>query len=153
MGGLLLTLALNGCATRDDEVENLQPCQSGPISVSSLEAEYGCTYSRWIDLSTGPAPVIIRSQAQFDQQAKGQCHPQVDFARYDLIIGQQPQLGGAASATATYDYQRNCSDLGRTLQVVLKNGVTFDLATYTYHVLVPKLAPTETVKVEVQVTQ
>lgn len=150
LGGLLLTVATSGCATREGEVENLQPCQSGPQPFTSLEAEYGCTYARWINLSAGPAPVIIRSQAQFDQQATGECHPQIDFAKYDLIIGQQLQMHGGASASASYDYQLNCSDASRVLRVLLKPGVTFDLRTYTYHALVPKLGPAETVKVEVQ---
>ncbi|NVO31277.1 hypothetical protein [Hymenobacter lapidiphilus] len=151
LGGLLLTLAMSSCATREGEVENLQPCQSGPVAVTSLDKEYGCTSSRWINLSAGPAPVIIRSQAQFDQQATGECHPQIDFAKYDLVIGQQLQMNGGASASATYDYQLNCSDASRVLRVLLKPGVTLDLRTYTYHALVPKLGPAETVKVEVQV--
>lgn len=104
-GALLLILGLNGCATNCGLEP--EPCETRQLATTSLEAEYGCTSSRWLGLSGGSAPIIIRTQAEFDQQVSGECHPQIDFARYDLIIGQQPQLGGAASASATYTYRRD----------------------------------------------
>ncbi|SET57399.1 hypothetical protein [Hymenobacter actinosclerus] len=155
LSSLLILLALTSCdrtISCEGEASEPQPCQAGPLPFTSLETEYGCTYTRNLVLDGAPTTSsgIIRTQAEFNQRVSGACHPQIDFAKYDLIIGQQV-LGGGASSSATYVYQRNCTEAGRILQVTLKMGVTNDLPLVSYHVLVPKLPATETVKVEVQV--
>ncbi|MFD2786668.1 hypothetical protein [Hymenobacter rubripertinctus] len=150
-GGLLLALGLSGCGT-DCGLEP-EPCESRQLTISSLEAEYGCTNTRYLNTEPTGAALIVRTQAEFDQRVSGACHPQIDFTKYDLVVGQQQQLGGAASSSVTYDYQLACPANERVLRVVLKMGVTNDLGSRSYHALVPKLAPTETVRVIVEVTQ
>ena len=149
-GALVLTLGLNGCATKCGLEP--EPCETRQLATSSLEAEYGCSDTRFLKSEPLESAAITRTQAEFDQLVTGECHPQVDFTKFDLVIGQR-QMSGSSSASASYTYQIICPANERVLRVVLKSGVTNDFGFRSYHALVPKLAPTETVRVEVEVTQ
>ncbi|RSK42199.1 hypothetical protein [Hymenobacter perfusus] len=139
-------LLFTGCTTCGGDVE---PCVSAPISITSLEKEYGCTNTpRQLSVNLPQTYTVIRSQAEFDQQVTGDCHPQVDFTKYDLVIGNKGSSSG--SSTITYAYQRECETGQSFLKVIFQAGMTNDAPILTYHALVPKLAPAETVRVEVE---
>ena len=140
-------LVFGGCTTCGGDPE---PCTDTPVAVTSLEKEYGCTNTnRQLSTSLNQTYTIIRSQAEFDQQVTGSCHPQVDFARYDLVIGKQTTSSGSSSFQ--YAYKRQCPAGSMKLVVTVLPGMTTDTGNLTYHALVPKLAPQETVQVEVSV--
>ncbi|MBT9393840.1 hypothetical protein KLP40_11765 [Hymenobacter sp. NST-14] len=146
---LLLTLGLHGCATNCGLEP--EPCAPQPLIISSLETEYGCSDTRFLNSQPLESAVVIRTQADFDRRVSGECHPQIDFTRFDLVIGQQ-QMSGSSSSSVTYSYQFTCPAKERVLRVMLKPGLTADFGFRSYHALVPKLGPTETVRVEVEVT-
>ncbi|MBG8556001.1 hypothetical protein [Hymenobacter guriensis] len=141
----LTSLALHSCIPCDGDME---PCANTPIPVTSLEKEYGCTNTpRQLSVALSQTYTIIRSQAEFEQQVTGECRPQIDFTKYDLVIGNQGSTSG--SSTITYSYQRECETGQLQLSVLFTPGMTNDAPILTYHALVPKLAPTETVSVRV----
>lgn len=139
-------LLLSGCVTCEGDTE---PCADTPVAFTSLEKEYGCTNTpRQLSVNLPQTYTVVRSQVEFDQQVTGDCHPQVDFTKYDLVIGNAGSSSG--SSTITYAYQRECETGQSVLKVVFKAGMTNDAPILTYHALVPKLAPQETVRVEVE---
>ena len=145
-GGALLVFCLTGCVTCEGENE---PCLESVIPVESLENLYGCTDTRrQLHIDLPQTYTRISTQAEFDQRVSGTCHPQIDFATYDLIIGRSVVHSGGA--TATYIYRRLCNPGRLELRVVFTGGITNDAPTLTYHALVPKLGHTETLRVEVE---
>lgn len=142
----VLALLFTGCVTCVGENE---PCADTTIPTTSLEREYGCTYTtRQLSTTLSQTYTVIRNQADFDRLVTGSCHPQIDFTKYDLIIGNKGTTSG--SSTFTYTYQRDCETGQLHLLVVCQLGLTNDALILTYHALVPKLAPQETVLVDVQ---
>jgi hypothetical protein len=144
--GLLLAASLSGCITCEGDSE---PCADATLLTTSLEKEYGCGDTRrQLSVSLNQSYSVIRSQTEFDQQVTGNCQPQIDFTKYDLVIGNRGSMSG--SSTIAYTYQRECETGQAVLHVVFRAGMTNDAPILTYHALVPKLAPTETVRVEVE---
>ncbi|RSK47045.1 hypothetical protein [Hymenobacter rigui] len=140
------TLAIHGCTTCGGDP---QPCTDTPVTVTSLEKEYGCTDTRrQLTTNLNQTYTIIRNQADFDRLVTGNCHPQIDFTKYDLVIGKQVTTSGSSSFQ--YMYQRQCLAESMKLHVTVIPGMTTDTGNLTYHALVPKLAPQETVQVDVK---
>ena len=143
--GLLLAALLPSCATLECDME---PCVDATLPTTSLEKEYGCGDTRrQLSTSLNQTYTVIRSQADFDRLVTGTCHPQIDFAKYDLVIGNQGSSSGSSSIS--YAYQRECETGRLHLQVTFTAGMTNDAPILTYHALVPKLGPQETVHVNV----
>ncbi|TGD82626.1 hypothetical protein [Hymenobacter wooponensis] len=119
------------------------------LPTTSLEKEYGCTDSRrQLSISLDQTYTIIRNQADFDKLVTGSCHPQIDFTKFDLVIGNKGSASGGSSIA--YTYARECETGQLKLQVKFTRGMTNDAPILTYHALVPKLAPQETVQVDVE---
>ncbi|RSK33891.1 hypothetical protein [Hymenobacter metallilatus] len=146
VGSALAALALSGCVTCAGDTE---PCLDTDIPITSLEATYGCTNTpRQLSTSLNQTYTVIRNQADFDRLVTGSCHPQIDFTKYDLVIGNKGSMSG--SSTISYTYLRQCETDKLILLVTFRAGLTNDAPILTYHALVPKLAPAETVEVKVE---
>ncbi|MCA8829362.1 hypothetical protein [Hymenobacter pini] len=144
-GGMLAAL-FTGCVTCVGENE---PCVDATLPTTSLEKEYGCGDTRrQLSVNLNQTYVIIRNQTDFDQQVTGSCHPQIDFTKYDLVIGNKGSASGSSSIA--YTYGRSCETGQLKLRVKFTQGMTNDAPILTYHALVPKLAPQETVQVDVE---
>ncbi|MET4107075.1 hypothetical protein [Hymenobacter sp. UYP22] len=142
---LLLAALLPSCATLECDME---PCVDTTLPTTSLEKEYGCGDTRrQLSISLNQTYTIIRTQADFDRLVTGSCHPQIDFTKYDLVIGNKGSTSGSSSIA--YAYHRECETGKLHLQVTFTAGMTNDAPILTYHVLVPKLAAQETVHVDV----
>ena len=143
-GGMLAAL-FTGCVTCGGDTE---PCIDAVLPTTSLEKEYGCPDTRrQLTIALNQTYTVIRSQAEFDRLVTGNCHPQIDFAQYDLVIGNKGRASG--SSAITYSYSRSCEAGQLKLLVKFTQSMTNDAPILTYHALVPKLAPQETVQVEV----
>jgi hypothetical protein len=142
----VLALLFTSCATCEGDKE---PCADTALPTTSLEKEYGCTDSRrQLSINLDQTYTIIRNQADFDKLVTGSCHPQIDFTKYDLVIGNKGSASGSSSIA--YTYARECQTGQLKLQVKFTQGMTNDAPILTYHALVPKLAPQETVQVDVE---
>ncbi|GGG34806.1 hypothetical protein [Hymenobacter glacieicola] len=141
-----LTL-LSGCIT---PVDDLDTCPAVEYAVKSLESEYGCADTRrQLGVNLSETHTIIRSQAEFDQQVSGPCHPQIDFTKYDLVIGKKGLANG--NAGIKYSLLRECSGAQLVLRVVFNQGLTTEAPNLTYHALVPKLAAGQELKVDIEI--
>ncbi|TGE08289.1 hypothetical protein [Hymenobacter fodinae] len=146
VAGGILALVVTGCVTCVGENE---PCADATLPTTSLEKEYGCTDSRrQLSIGLDQTYTIIRNQADFDKLVTGSCHPQIDFTKYDLVIGNKGTASGSSSIA--YTYARECETGQLKLRVKFTQGMTNDAPILTYHALVPKLAPQETVQVDVE---
>jgi hypothetical protein len=144
--GLLLAALISGCITCTGEDE---PCADAMLPTASLEKEYGCSDTRkQLTIKLNQTYAVIRNQADFDRLVTGRCHPQIDFTKYDLVIGNQGSASGSSSIA--YTYGRSCETGQLKLRVKFTQGMTNDAPILTYHALVPKLAPQETVRVDVE---
>lgn len=140
----LTILLFTTCEPKDD-------CNTpAPITPASLESEYGCVntpYETTIDLDD--THMIIRSQDVFDTMVTGSCTPDIDFTGFDLIIGRQ-QLNSGVEQIDYYYVNNGCNDQNYLNVQFIRNATTV-APILTYHALVPKLAPDETVTVTVEI--
>ncbi|WP_426490933.1 hypothetical protein [Hymenobacter sp. 102] len=145
VAGGVLALLFTGCITCEGDTE---PCADATLPVTSLEKEYGCGDTRrQLSVDLNQTYTIIRNQPDFDRLVTGNCHPQIDFTKYDLVIGNKGTASGSSSIS--YAYKQECETGRRHLQVTFTAGMTNDAPILTYHALVPKLAAQETVHVDV----
>lgn len=134
---LLLVLNLSSCQRkwRDN-------CDEKPVPLYSLEKIYGCIdtkYTMKTDLDKDF--LLIRNQETFAKNVSGLCQPQIDFSKYDLIIGQYELKGwlDGIEYKGVLITQRACKVF--TLQVKLTKSLVLigAFSKFTYHALVPKL--------------
>jgi len=141
----IMTL-MSGCVTCTGE----EDCFNPELPVKSLESEYGCPDTRHqLNIDLSQTHIIIRSQADFDRLVTGSCRPQIDFTTYDLLIGKKGLSSGNSSIK--YTLQRDCKTNQAQLRVLFQQNPLTIAPNITYHALVPKLAPSEDVKVEIEV--
>ena len=137
---------MSGCVTCKGD-EN---CVSPELPVKSLESEYGCSDTRrQLNINLSETSTIIRSQADFARLVTGSCQPQIDFTTYDLLIGKKGLPNGNSSIA--YTLRRDCQTNQVLLRVVFQQNATTEAPNLTYHALVPKLAPGEDIKVQIEV--
>lgn len=137
---LIFTILFYSCGNDD--------CLSpNGITPTNLEVEYGCVDTKYqMDIQLNDDYTIIRSQQSFDNLVTGSCTPQIDFAIYDLLIGKKGLPSGNASIN--YSFFKHPCDAQPYLQVEFIQNATTVAPNITYHALLPKLAPNETVNVE-----
>jgi hypothetical protein len=115
-----------------------EKCRETPYPVSQFENEYGCTdtkHSLKIDLLN--AVKIIRDKATYDNEVGGDCHPDINFDAYDLVIGRQ--VTDNINDTITYELKNTCPDNVLTLTVNMIQSPAAGPDTLIYHALVQKL--------------
>lgn len=135
----LLLLICMACNQKDD-------CQEVKLPIHHLDCE-NLNTSPQINISNNY--VIIRSRETYDAQVTGNCHPVVDFSRYDLLIGRQSS--GNEVDTILYDLRRTCLNNELNLNVdIVQSGATRP-DNVVYHALIPKLVDEETIRVKVNV--
>jgi len=146
-GSLAAMTLLSACSTCAED-----PCVNPELPVRSLEIEYGCPDTRrQVTINSSQTYTIIRSQAEFNRLVTSNCRPQVDFNAYDLVIGKKWLPNG--NSGIRYTLQRDCTTNQATLRVVFQQGLLTVVEEITYHALVPKLAPGEDVKVDIEVKE
>ena len=125
-------------------------CKEKTMSAKHFESEYGCTDTKHtliIDLTD--AGMIIRSKEEFDSKVSGICHPDIDFALYDLVIGKQSTANEVD--TILYEYGTLCPDDELTLSVDIVQSLITTPDEVVYHALLPKLGDGEDLTVNLNV--
>ncbi len=146
---LLFLLIFASCQVDlDDEGE----CNIPEILLlpNSLEEVYGCSDTRYMEVDLSEDYALVRSQEEFESLVTGEgCSPEIDFTKYDLVIGKKGLTSGNTSIDYELGYTCNPGEL--LLQVTFnQNGFT-EAPNITYHALIPKLGDEQYVTVELEV--
>jgi hypothetical protein len=121
-------------------------CNFKELVTKQLESEYGCNDTRYdLDIDLSENYMIIRSQLEFESQSYGSCRVEIDFTKYDLVIGKKQLTNGNTSVV--YNLKQDCSNRLK-LQVTFNQDLTDIAPNITYHTLVPKLGDNQTVDVD-----
>lgn len=125
-------------------------CDEKILIAKHLESDYGCVntkYSLVVDLQNNGK--IIRSEEVYNTEVAGPCHPDIDFSKYDLVIGKQSS--GNENDTILYDYRTACPDNEPTLTVDIVQSDATRPDNVVYHAIIPKLGDEETLHIIVNV--
>lgn len=125
-------------------------CDEKILIAKHLENDYGCVntkYSLVVDLQNNGK--IIRSKEAYDNEVSGPCHPDIDFSKYDLVIGKQSS--GNENDTIIYDYRTACPNNEPTLTVDIIQSDATRPDNVAYHAIIPKLGDEETLHLIVNV--
>jgi hypothetical protein len=135
---IILLSVLSSCKKND--------CTEEILSAKHLESDYGCENTKYnlvIDLQNNAK--LIRSKEAYDTEVTGPCHPDIDFSKYDLVIGKQSS--GNENDTILYDYRSTCPDNQPTLTVDIIQSLTTRPDNVVYHAIIPKLGDEETLSI------
>lgn len=139
---ILLLCILSSCKKND--------CNEVIYPKKHLESDYGCSDTRHsLIVNLQNSASIIRSKADYDNEVTGVCHPEIDFSKYDLVIG--AQSSGNEVDTILYDYRNMCPDDELTLTVEIVQSAAATPDNVVYHAIVPKLGDEETLHVLVKI--
>jgi hypothetical protein len=123
-------------------------CNDVIINTTSLENEYACVNTKFLmDINLTNDFTIIHTQNEFDTLVSGDCQPQIDFNTYDLVIGKQNLANGNDSIV--YELIKDCVTNNLTLKVTFNQNATEPAPILTYHALIPKLNPSQTLEVDI----
>jgi hypothetical protein len=125
-------------------------CKEKTMSAKQFENEFGCVDTKHdltVDLTD--ECIIIRSDEEFNSKVTGTCHPDIDFALYDLVIGKQSTANEVD--TILYEYGTVCPDDELTLAVDIVQSLITTPDNVVYHALVPKLGDEQGVFINVTV--
>ena len=139
---IILLSILTSCKKND--------CNEKILTAKHLESDYGCgdtKYSLVVDLQNNGK--IIRSKEAYDTEVTGPCHPDIDFSKYDLVIGKQSS--GNENDTILYDYRSVCPNNEPTLTVDIIQSAATRPDNVVYHAIIPKLGDEETLHIIVNV--
>ncbi len=139
---ILILSIISSCKKND--------CNEIILYAKHLESDYGCEntkYSLVVDLQNNGK--IIRSKEAYDAEIAGPCHPDIDFSKYDLVIGKQSS--GNENDTIFYDYRSVCPNNESTLTVDIIQSDATRPDNVVYHAIIPKLGDEETLQIIVNV--
>ena len=122
-----------------------EKCNSGPISYKSLNSEYGCMPTVNEINITGAKFIIIKNQTEYNNTVTGVCQPDIDFNKYDLVIGVKQFPNGIG--VITYEVSRNCQNNTIVINGFVPNVGTDDAPKIIYSCLLPKLQANESIEV------
>ena len=123
-------------------------CAEQDLTARHFETDFGCENTKDnLEIDLLDNVMFIRSDENYNLKVTGPCHPQIDFSQYDLVIGKQTL--DHVNDTIIYKYVRTCPGtvLSLTIDIVQSSTITAD--TIVYHAIIPKLADTETLSVNI----
>lgn len=121
-------------------------CSNNELNLTSLENEYGCTNTKNSNVDISEDYQIIRNQIDFETLNLENCNPEIDFSKYDLIIGKYQLTRGNNSIN--YELVENCQNNNLILKVTFDQNEATVAPNVTYHALVPKLKNEQSVSIE-----
>lgn len=136
-------LLLNTTCGKNEEI-----CVSTDLGIilPSIEKTYGCTDTRRsLDIALNNDYTVISNKAEYDEKVTGACHPDIDFDKYDLLIGKMGLATGNESVH--YNLRGDCAG-NRVLRVSFFQNETTEAPNITYHVLLPKAEDNHRIIVE-----
>ncbi|QNL51646.1 hypothetical protein H8S90_08770 [Olivibacter sp. SDN3] len=112
----------------------------------SIEDTYGCTDTRRsLDIALNNDYTVISNKAEYDEKVTGECHPDIVFDKYDLLIGKKGF--GTGNSSIHYELRGDCKG-NKILHVSFYQGWTTEAPSVTYHVLLPKAEDNQEIIVE-----
>jgi len=123
-------LILFSCSSDEDCVPTI-------IGTTNLELQYDClSTTATVDIDLENTYTIIRNQDDYDTLVSGSCDVEIDFTRFDLLIGKEQLTTGFDGIS--YFMFLECED--NSLQLEISIGLTEAIVSpnITYHVLFPK---------------
>jgi hypothetical protein len=125
-------------------------CDEKILTTKHFESDYGCQSTKYnlvVDLQNSAK--IIRSKEAYDTEVSGPCHPDIDFSKFDLVIGKQSS--GNENDTILYDYRSACPNNEATLTIDIIQSLAARPDNVVYHAIISKLGDEETLKIIVKV--
>jgi hypothetical protein len=125
-------------------------CREELMTTKQFEKEFGCADTRHtmiIDLTD--EIVLIQSKDVYDATVTGPCHPEIDFAVYDLVIGKQSTAN--LNDTIIYDLRNTCPDNAITLTIDIVQSAITQPDNVTYHTIIPKMTEGKTLFVSLNI--
>jgi hypothetical protein len=128
------------CSKKDD-------CKEEVISIKNLERDYGCQNTKYtLQMNLNDDVAIISTKESYDNVVSGNCHPDIDFSLYDLVIGKLSISN--TNDTIKYELRRTCPGSKLTLAVDLIQLAVTQPSTIVYHSIIPKLGNEETLNIQ-----
>lgn len=125
------------------------PCDHSGLPVLSLEDEYGCVNTkRGMEIDLSNQFVIIRDQADFESLVTGTCIPDIDFLKYDLVVGKQGLTSG--NVRIEYELTQDCEKSNLQLKVTFFQNITTEAPNLTYHAVIDKLQDLQGVDITIE---
>lgn len=121
-------------------------CEEEPVPIHFLDCN-NPKYDFNIDILNDHT--IIRSTERYDAEITGNCHPTIDFSKYDLIIGKQSSPN--ENDTIKYDLKKGCPENELTLTIDVIQSLVTRPDNVVFQALVPKLQNSEKIKVIINV--
>ena len=141
---LLVSVASMVCACHKNN------CNERSVPIRHFDTDYGCQNSkRTLAVNLTNNCILIRSQAFYDTQVTGTCHPSIDFTRYDLLIGKQSSAN--RNDTILYDYKRTCPNEVLTLNVDIVQSAVTQPDNVVYNAIIPKLTDKDSLRIMVTI--
>ena len=126
-------------------------CEDVQLDVLSLESEYGCVNTKYqMDIDLQEDFTIINNQSEYDQLVSGSCNVQIDFTKYDLIVGKKGLTNG--NVRIHYRLLKECDYKRLQLEITFFQNITAVAPNLTYHALIEKLDSGEDIEVTTIVT-
>ena len=139
---ILLSSLLFACNT-----DNTTTCTTRILLTDNLETVYNCTNTvNLLDvLDLNEDYIIIRNNESFLEKVTGACVAEIDFSKYDMLIGKKQLTNGLNSIK--YNMTIDCNQKDPVVDVTFYLNETTEAPTVTYHVFVPKLGTSRNLKV------
>jgi hypothetical protein len=140
---LIVLFLFDSCSTSNEKI-----CDTDISNkIASVETIYGCTNSiNSLQLIEPANYLIIEDKATYDLKVIGTCHPEIDFNKYNLIIGNV--LTENKISSLKYKLYGSCEpNFYKLVVTVTKDKGQVPIDSSVYHILVPKEVQFEFFKV------
>lgn len=131
---IILSILLYACSS-----DNSTTCTNKIALTDNLETVYNCeNTTQLLDVpALNDNYIIIRDNDTFLEKVTGSCVTQVDFDKYDLLIGKKGLTNGLSNIS--YKMTIDCNVKDPVVDVTFYLNETAEAPNVTYHVFVPKL--------------
>ncbi|HWV71478.1 MAG TPA: hypothetical protein VN040_07185 [Pseudosphingobacterium sp.] len=119
------------------------------LAPSSIEEIYDCADTRYsLEIDLQDNYVLLNNKKDYDEKVGGSCHPDIDFEKYDLLIGKKQLQSG--NHAIHYQLKEDCAHQ-QILIVSFYQNLTMVAPNITYHALLPKTASNNNIVIETEV--
>lgn len=143
---ILLSGLLFACNT-----DNTTICTTKLLLTDNLETVYNCTNTvNQLDVPIlNEDYIIIRNNESFLEKVTGACVTEIDFSKYDLLIGKKQLTNGLDNIK--YDMTIDCNQKDPIVNVTFNLNETTEAPTVTYHIFTPKLGTNQNLEVNLHI--
>ena len=142
LSGVLLICIFFSCKKND--------CVVRSIGITHLETEYGCLNTKYtLVVKLINTCTIVSDKQAYDTVVFGDCHPAIDFTKYDLLIGSQSLIN--MNDSITYDLSTICPYEELELKVGFKQSSLTGPDAVVYHALIPKLTASDILTIKLKI--